>query len=277
MSYTVGLAAPIPKVDGKTVKVIFKVISGVAAVFAASKTAEAKAAYEEKAAIIADLRNKGIDTKDGALYQLFFRVDPGASDRWFFYPNVFALIQIEGQDGDFIPASCARSYRGQPWGVSFYAKEIKPGAKVIVHLLDDKSLSNQIWENLLKTKYSFQVENTIGVNLIRATITSTKDIQLLDDAYSINSYGYLATAEFVTPKSSDGSWLADGRFVGRSGKEVGEFQVMQTWRVDSSLSKLNSSWIVFWGGLTIVFGLVFLKYLYSQNAKKIPEPETVNK
>ena len=262
---------PVPK-DAQ--KLIAAVTTGVASVFASSQTAEAKAAYEAKTVTIRELEKLGIDTKDGALYQLFFQVDPSASDRWFFNPNVFVLVQIEGQYGDFIPASCAWSYKGQPYCVSFYAKEIQPGAAVIVHMLDDKTLSRQVWENLLKKRHPIRLDVEIIPSVINVSYSTS--LQLVDDDYTINSYGHLATTEFIVPESPDSAWLVEARFLDKSNRDVGRLQFKQVWRVDPKLASLSFSRVIFWVGLAVVFGLIFIKVLYGKHTNT-GEPQQIIK
>jgi hypothetical protein len=245
-------------------KEVQKWVGGIAAAAFTAKAAEAKTLYDSKDEIIKALEAKGVDTRHGAQYCLAFKIDPNVSDRIFFRPNVFAIIQIEGQ-GDYVPASIAYKYEGQPHLVCFYALEAKPGQKIFIHLMDEKRFFTSVWEELLKTKIILNFNGNNIVQLMPIDITGQVNIQFVNEDFKVTNYGYLATAEITVPESEDGVWQSESELLTKNDHKAGYIAFTQTWRADGKVleerAKAKFSF-VFLGGLAVVCGLIFLSLLF---------------
>ena len=250
-------------VEARNPKAVFdtlvKVAAGAGAAMAVAESAEAHEVHASKDRILADLIEKGVDPTNSAIFQLYFRIDPSSAGRWFLKPNVYALVQIEGQ-GDFIPASIAKGYKGQAYTVTVFGRQVRPGGRILVHLLDDKQFWNNAWNSVLQTEVPVSVGGQYLTPMLRANATASAGIQLLNKDITFQPPGYMATADITVPSSSDGIWLADGRLMAGS-TQVGVMQFGQVWIPDSGLlqeKRSSKKAMIFWGGLAIVLVVVFI-------------------
>jgi len=251
-----GIRIPAP-----VFKTIVTVISGAAAAASLGQSATEEERRIEIDKTIEELKAKGIDPRDGAIYQLYFKANPKAAGRWFFKPNVYALIQIEGQ-GDYVPAAIARGYEGQEFSVTIYAHQIRTGGKVLVHLLDDKQWWNTAWNSILQTEIPISITGKSITPLVRAEVQSDFSIKLINKDVVFQPPGYIAQASITVPHSEDGIWLAEGRLEDKETHDAGRIQFAEIWRADVYSKKSHSTWaFIFWGALAIVLFLVFLKLL----------------
>ncbi len=249
--------------------VVIEMIVGAGGVFAAAHSAEAKAIYDQKAAVVDDLKERKLNPRDGAIFQIYFSVDPHSAHRWFLSPNVYALVQPEGQ-GDFIPASITKGYRGQPLSLTIYGRQIRPGGRILVHILDDKEFWNTTWNSLLQTEIPFPVVGVTVTPMVKVQWGANGKIRVLNKDITFQPPGRMATADITVPSASDGIWMADGTLYDVEKKPVGKLQFGQIWRADPRLLTEMSTltWrIVFWGGLAIVLGLVFVWQFKRTDAK----------
>jgi hypothetical protein len=245
-----------------------RIFTGGGAAFGAAQSAEAQEIHAETDLVLADLRRRGIDPTGGAIFQLYFEIDPASAGRWFLSPNVYALVQIEGQ-GDFVPASIAKGYRGQPYTVTVYGRQVRPGGRILVHLLDDKQFFNAAWNSLLQTEVPISVAGQYITPMFKAEMTAEAKIKILNKDITFQPPGYMATADIKVPSSKDGIWLADGRLTADN-KQVGVIQFGQIWVPNLSVMEENrkSKWsMIFWGGIAVVFVIVFLSQ-FANNAKQ---------
>src|SRR5205085_4841441 len=94
---TLAAAETFAAVPKPLLNLAINILTGAGASFAASKASEAESLYVARDRVAKELKLQGLDPSGGAIYSLVFQVDPNASDRWFFNPNVYALVQLEGQ------------------------------------------------------------------------------------------------------------------------------------------------------------------------------------
>jgi len=270
-----GFLFPSP-VQAAALDTVIKLVVGAGSVFGFAQSAEAYNIHNQKEDIVAELKKRGLDPRDGAIFQIVFQVDPNVSDRWFFSPNVYALVQIAGQ-GDFIPASITKGYKGQKLLITFYGHQIQPGAKVLIHILDDKEFFNSSWKAIMESVESqidFKINGAAITPLVSAQMEAGGQIQIhAPKDITLQPPGYLATADLQAPNSGDGVWLADGKLFDRNKHEAGVLQFGQIWRADPALLSVlsTSTWrIVFWGGIAIVFGAVFVQQMRAnKNPKQV--------
>ena len=97
-------------------------------------------------------------------------------------------------------------------------------------------------------------------------------LQGLDRDVAIFPPGYLATAEFRVPESSDGSWLAEADFLDAQHQTVGKLQFAQIWKANPAIvpeRSAASSKFIFWAAIAVVLILVFGKQLLSKPATSL--------
>ena len=269
LSPTELLAAP-----NNIVKLAITLVTGSAAAASAANASEAKAVYQEKDAVVEKLKAQGIDPTDGAIYSAYFQLDKNASaiywERWVGWPNIFVEVEIEGQ-GSFVLPRIEMSYQGQQMLENLIAKNVAPGTLIVIHVLDDYHLQNEIWNSILQSKINYDISSTITANqMLQVNADVNGSLQLLGHDATIFKPVPLATAEFRVPDSTDGRWLAKANFYDNNQNSIGELQFAQIWRVPPNVitdpipAHRN---YVFWVGIAIVFGLVFLKLLFSKPDK----------
>ncbi len=249
--------------------VAIKIVTGAAAVLGAANSAEATTIYQQKYDVVRDLKQHNLNPRDGAIFQIYFVVDPRAAHRWILNPNVYALVQIEGQ-GDFVPASITKGYRGQEISLTVYGKDVSPGGRILVNILDDKEFWNTAWNALLQSEISFQVAAKTVLPMVKTQFDASGKIRLIDKDITFQPPGYLATAEITVPTTTDGIWMADGTLYDSNKNNVGKLQFREIWRADSRLlSEMSAlTWrVVFWGGLAVVLGIVFISQFNKSKAE----------
>ena len=99
--------------------------------------------------------------KGESVYAVQFQLDPNASSvywaRWFGWPNIFAVLQVEGMDEYLIP-QVFRGYRGGTIIWTFKIPKIPANRAISFHILDDRSASNEIFNNILSTAWHVNIE-----------------------------------------------------------------------------------------------------------------------
>jgi hypothetical protein len=151
-----------------------------------------------------------------------------------------------------------QDYSGQPILENVIAKNATPGARILVHILDDDCLSNEIWNKILQSRIDYRITSEIqATTFARLNVETSGSLRLLDRNMVIDAPDYIATAEFTAPSSPDGRWLANGVLHDSQNREVGKLQFAQIWRADPQLvqeAAKSHSRGIFWG----VFGGVAL-------------------
>jgi len=279
----VGLALAVPHQShaqaSKALKWVFTLVTGAAAAESFARADEAHSVYKQKDSVIQNLKAQGIDPTDGAIYSLYFSLNGDVSSvMWadtFSKPDIFAVVQIEGQ-GTFLIPDIQQDYSGQPILENVIAKNATPGARILVHILDDDCLSNTIWNQILQSRIDYRVtsENWIkrfilfhgiqATTFARLNFETSGSLRLLDRNMVIDKPDYIATAEFTAPSSPDGRWLANGILHDSKNREVGKLQFAQIWRADPQLiqeAAKSHSRGIFWGvfgGVALLVGVVAL-------------------
>ena len=268
----VGLALAVPHQShaqaSKALKWVFTLVTGAAAAESFARADEAHSVYKQKDSVIQNLKAQGIDPTDGAIYSLYFSLSGDVSSvMWadiFSKPDIFAVVQIEGQ-GTFLIPDIQQDYGGQPILENVVAKNATPGARILVHILDDDCLSNEIWNKILQSRIDYRVTTDIqATTFARVNVETSGSLRLLDRNMVIDPPDYIATAEFTAPSSPDGRWLANGILHDSQNREVGKLQFAQLWRADPQLvqeAAKSHSRGVFWGvfgGVALLVGVVAL-------------------
>jgi hypothetical protein len=258
---------------GKALKAIVTLVTGAAAAKGFAIADEAHSTWKAKDEILENLRRQGLQDADKkAIYSIFFTLDSDASCvRWadiFNDPDIFVYLQIEGED-DYVFPSITYEYAGQPLLMSFVHREIPSGRRVLVHILDDDTWSDSIWNSILSSRIDYRATASMPCKtLVSARAELNGRLQILDRTVVIDAPDYITTAQFLVPESPDGRWLMSGNLADEKGRKVGQLQFMQVWRPDREAIKKNEQAVgdaigdkdkarrqlIFWS----VFGLVAL-------------------
>lgn len=259
---------------GQALKWVVTLVTGAGAAESFARADEARSVYTQKDSVVQNLKAQGIDPTDGAIFSLYFSLNGDVSSvMWadvFSKPDIFAIVQIEGQ-GTFLIRDIHNDYGGQPILNNVIAKNAAPGARILVHILDDDNLSDTIWNQILQSRVSYRVTSQIAcTTFARVNVEASGGIRLLDRNVIIDAPEYIATAEFRVPSSPDGRWVANGVLRDTQNREVGKLQFGQIWRADPQLipaAAQSHSRAIFWwvfGGVAL---LVAVSVLFSKSEK----------
>jgi len=140
------------------------------------------------AAVAAGVEVINNSLKNGeAAYVLQYQMDPNKI-RWtrlIGWPNVFAVVMIEGT-GQYVIPDIFYNYRGGEIISTFKVPKIPAGSSISVFILDDHSAADQIWNNILSTRWTTQVnaETTMTEGIVaEGSVSGT--LQLLDTHVTI--------------------------------------------------------------------------------------------
>ena len=125
--------------------------------------------------------------KGEAAYALQFEIDPDAIrwERWIGWPNIFPILMVEGT-GQYVVPEIFYNYRGGSIIWTFKVPKIPAGRSISVFILDDHSASDQIWNNILSTRWAVQLDaQTTMTQGIAAQGSVAGTLQLLDTRTTI--------------------------------------------------------------------------------------------
>lgn len=258
----------------QALKVFITLLTGAGAAKAMEKADEAHAVYQQKDAVIQNLKSQGIDPTDGAIYSLYFSLNGDASSVYWAdtlnKPDIYAVVQIEG-DGTFLIPAIQNEYAGQALMNNLIHKHVSAGRRVLVHILDDDSFSDTVWNSILQSTIEYRATAEVSCRQFAgANVEASGKIRLLDRNMQLDAPDYIASAEFSTPSSADGRWLANGTLYDSQKRQVGKLQFAQIWRADPTLipsAAQAHSRSVFWYVLGGVGLLVAVVVLFSRNQK----------
>lgn len=232
-------------------------IKVVALTVAAMSTALATSEYEEWINKTLDYEKlkeyKGYDGK-AAMYSLDVNLDKSIGGFFSGYPDVFFVVRIEGE-GEYIAPYIEYGFKGGRILKSLLATNYKPGSKIQVIVYDSDSTSNEILNNLFKTKIyasgNFSIGGVVSVEL------STSGIQIIRDEQKlmIDAPDLIASVIFDTPKDGD-YFVGQGSFEDKNGKQIGSIEIKKVWEkeLDKSLFKT-----IFYLIIGIGFLIIFIK------------------
>lgn len=247
-----------------------KVLSGVAAAESMGRSASAIEGYQQERAYLDGLHSRGLDQSDDSIYSIYFKVKRGSWADWFSDPDLFFYVDIEGQ-GSFLVPQIHWNYAGGPVLDRVLARDVKPGTKIVVRVLDDDSWSDEIWNNILKTRVSISVSPEIQANkYINISGYIGGKIQLLDRNVVIDAPDPVATAEFVVPETGEDFWVADGTLHDDSGNGVGSIQfacvrsARGEWQQHASAAAEWLGTAVFWLVLGSCLLIWFVKQVFAK-------------
>lgn len=253
-----------------------KILTSVAAAASLRNSAHALHDFQRERALLDDLRSRGQDRSDDCIYSAYFKVNGGKWSDLFSDPDLFFYVDIEGQ-GSFLVPQIHWNYVGGPILDRVLARDTRPGARVVVRVLDDDSWTDEVWNNILQTKLTIDLSPEVKINRFVSIRPWTVggQIQLLDRNIVLDAPDPVATAEFVVPEAAGGFWAADATLYDGSGNDVGnvQFACVQSakgeWQEHASAA---SGWLgsaIFWLVLGTCLLIWFVKQVFSKGP---PEP-----
>ena len=274
-------------------KAVVKLLTGLAAADSLSRSAES---FEQRELVgskltgesetLKRLREQGFQTSDAAVFSAMFSLDTNESAvywaDWFSKSDVFFLVDIEGE-GTHLAPQIRFNYQGGPILDRIIATDIKPGRRVVVRVMDDDTLSDEIWKQILRTR----IDLAVGADAyatsylpVSAGVNGQFAVQLLPASAPviIDAADHLATMSFTVPDTPDGRWLADGELFDGQGRRVGTLQFASVWSIRGETSVLqnehraSTKWMVFWGATGFVLLSLFLAMILKPAASTSGTP-----
>lgn len=201
--------------------------------------------------IEASLKRQGCVVRGAGVYSCLFKTDAGYWADIFSKPDVFIVVDIEGQ-GSFLVPRIHNSYSGYQILEHVVAGRTSPGDRIVVRVYDDDSGGDAVWNTIAQT--SIDYEFTAGVCAKGILVKGQADgsLRVLDQSIVIDPPDYIASVLFEVPSSDDGKWAMVAQLIDSSGDPVGEMQFRSTWQSNSTLGR--TGWIAFW--LTVGAGFL---------------------
>lgn len=253
------------KIDARALKVV---ISGVGAVASMAEGTERWLKWRSATRQIEKMSElEGYDSS-AAIYSIDFRLDPAKNAIYWAdligKPDVYVVIEAEGYGSILVPA-LQSGYGGGEILKTVAGGNVKPGSKIRLCFFDDDSFSDSIWNSILQTKVEWgigaaagaagQTDDKITLGL-RAGAGVGGKIALLDRDVVIDQPDLLAIAELEAPASK--TWRLDGVIYDSNGTQVGTMAFSKVDEIKISKGGIFGS--IFFYGLALVLGLMFLKY-----------------
>lgn len=246
--------------QGAAVKTIVKVLTGLGAAESLRRSGQSYEQYEHEDAILTQLRNQGVDANKSSVFSVYFSTSGGVWADFWSHPDLFFVVDIEGQGTKLVP-QIRYNYRGGPVLDVVVADTVRPGSRVVVRVFDDDTSSDAMWNSILQTRVHLSVTPEINATqFVSVTSYVSGQIALIDSNVVINSPDFIAAAEFTVPETLDGRWVAEAQLIDSSRDKVGTLNFASLWSAPQELKeqegKVATSFgkFIFWG----VIGLCLL-------------------
>ena len=151
-------------------------------------------------------------------------------------PDVFLVAEIEGEGVYLIP-EIRFEYAGGPLLMKLLHRRIPSGRRVIIMVMDDDTLTNTIWNNILQTRNDYSLRGLCQafagepscLTMLKAEANVQGTFQLLDSPILVDAPDLIAWIEFVVPSYTSEPWKVDGNLVDAAGRNSGILQFAQIW------------------------------------------------
>jgi hypothetical protein len=247
---------------GKAVKTIVKVLTGIGAAESVRRSGQSLEEYKQEDAILTSLQSQGIDANKSSIFSVYFRTTGGTWADFWSNPDLFFIVDIEGQGSKLVP-QIHYNYRGEPVLDVIVSETVRPGSRIVVRVIDDDTSSDAIWNNILKTRANLSVTPEVqATKFVSVRANANGQIALLDRSVTLDAPDFVASAEFIVPQTDDGLWVAEANLIDGSQIDVGSLQFASLWSAQKQLNeqkgKVATSFgkFLFWG----VIGLCLLTW-----------------
>lgn len=201
---------------------------------AAVQVAKAKAKEVEfESFVLNKLRSQGYDASQDVVYSVYFTLNNDASSVYWAdtisRADVYFCLDLEGHGTHLVP-DIRYGYNGSPVLNSVIAREVRPGNKIVVRVLDDDSLSNAVWRSLLETRVKLDV-GMVAFLPVPVMTHASGELQLLskNSRVVVSAPDEIAAVTVTVPNTEDGTWLTKGELKDGSGRIVGAIQIACIW------------------------------------------------
>ena len=166
-----------------------------------------------------------------AVYALEFDLNNDASSIYWAdilsKPDVFPVLQVAGM-GSFLIPDIAVNYAGGKIIWTFKVPKIPNHRDVSIMLFDDDSASDQIWKNVLSTRWSIDLKGCLLLQGIPFTATAQGSLQLVTKQITIDPPDQLCVYTITTPRFCwGGKWESSGDLKNGAGNKVGHIKFSQ--------------------------------------------------
>lgn len=257
--------------SGKAAQTIVKVLTGIGAAESLRRSGQYYEEYKHEDAIMASLQNQGIDANKSSVFSIYFRTTGGTWADFWTDPDLFFVVDIEGQGSKLVP-QIHYNYSGEPVLDVIVSEAVRPGSRIVVRVIDDDTSSDTIWNNILQTRANVSVTPKVqATRFVSIQANASGQISLLDRSATLDAPDFVASAEFIVPQTDNGLWVADAKLIDGSQKDVGSLQFASLWSAPQQLAeqkgKVASSFgrFLFWGCIGVCLLIWFGWSVISQN------------
>jgi len=158
------------------------------------------------------------------------RFGKGVLPDWtpFMWPNIQAVMQIEGIGQYFLPNKSLQ-YCGGQYLTGAYIPVINSGRKITIRFYSSHSEINYIFNNILSWKYLCRGHATVKVNMdgnkVDADIGFNTVIQLSDKKLQLFRDSYIGQVNLRCPNWPGNKWKADGNICDSNNKKIGQCEL----------------------------------------------------
>ena len=158
------------------------------------------------------------------------RFGKGVLPDWtpFMWPDVQAVMQIEGVGQYFLPNK-ALQYCGGQYLTGAYIPVINSGRKITIRFYSSHSAVNYIFNKILSWKYLCRGHATVKVNMdgtkVEEEIGFNTVMQLSDKELQLFRDSYIGQVNLKCPNWPGNKWKADGNIFASNNKKIGQCEL----------------------------------------------------
>lgn len=193
-----------------------------------------------------DLVTSGAAPPDSALFSFMFVVSndcPAIKNADMLgWPDVFTILEVEGK-GTYLIPDIRGEYSGGPILQTFVGGFAAPGMRIAIYILDDDTLSNEIWNSILSQKIDWKVKASYGEAIsaffrkkdgegmidikgaMQVEADASGSFQLLKTKQVLDAPDRLAWAVIRVPETGEGRWSATTELRDKDGNIVGRMEL----------------------------------------------------
>ena len=147
------------------------------------------------------------------------------------WPNIFPVLQVEGE-GQFLIPEIFYNYQGTVIIWTFKIPKIPANRNVSIHILDDHSASNDIWNNILNKRWVVNLNADAKVSTMTAGMncnaSASGAIQLIDKPITIIGPKPICNYTVTCPDPwFSNEWHTEGQLMNGSGEVIGTMRFSQ--------------------------------------------------
>lgn len=194
-----------------------------------------------------------------SLYSATFSFEKSSWADWLSDPDIFLVLEREGGPAILVP-EIRHNWDGSLMIIAFRCPTLPPNSRCVLRLMDDDSVSNEVWNSILGTRATLSVDAAPAPMPIYSGMMTVAHagttIQILDTSggrrFTLDSSDTVAAAAFIVPeRPTTEGWMLRGDFRHNDcHMGVIEFAHAYTNPLRPFWKQLVSANILFWGVLS---------------------------